>query len=181
MTLGAYPFVVPNVQTAGVNAAPVSNLQAQLDALDVVIMAAAAVGTGVIYDGSGNYGFVQSQASPNMTVKVDASTDSVIGTSYSCTSAATLTIGANSSGNPRFDFIVSDSGGSNYVVAGTAAPVPDFAPLTLNASGNLTQVVKAAIYVPNGAASITSDNIISKRMFIPLGVVNNMFLRAFVQ
>jgi len=166
MSLGAYPFVVPNAQTSGVNPAPLSNFQAQYDALDMVIMAAGSLATGVVYDGSGNYGAVRPQITPNMTIKVDASTDSIMGVQYTCAAASTLTIAGNVTGNPRFDLVVSDSGGANYVVAGTAAAVPDFPGLTLDGNGNLTQVVKAAIYVPNGVVSISSANIISHRIMI---------------
>lgn len=109
MSLGAYPFVVPNAMTAGVNPAPDSNLQAQYDALDLAIMAAATAGTGVKYDGSGNYGIVAAQSSPNMTVQVAASTDMVLAAEYACAAAASLSIAANTSGNPRFDLVVSDA------------------------------------------------------------------------
>lgn len=160
------PFYVPNVQAASDNAAPLANNQAELDAVDLQILSAAEVGTGVLFDGSGNYGAVTAQVSPNMTVQVASSTDLINGVARVVNTPSALTIVANSSGFPRFDLVVSDATAINFVIQGTPASVPDFPALTLDSNGLPTQVVKAAVWVINGATSIANTDIISKRMLL---------------
>jgi lysophospholipase L1-like esterase len=74
--------------------------------------------------------------------------------------AATVTPGAASGSNPRFDLIVASNAGVLSVVAGTAAAAPVFPTVPA------LSVVLAAVWIPTSATSITAANITDKRRMV---------------
>lgn len=77
-------------------------------------------------------------------------------------SGTTVTPGAAHATLNRFDLVTVNTAGVVSIVAGTAAATPVF-PTTTN-------VVLASVYIPATATSITSGNIIDKRVFRNLGL-----------
>lgn len=127
--------------------------QAEIDKVDLDILAAAHAGSGVL---SGCE--VTAQGVPDNTVAIAAGTVVVAGTQTTvgggalvCTPDAT---------NPRFYLIVSNNVGSISSVAGTPAAEPVFPAIPANS------VVLAAVYVPANDNTIESDHITDKRMML---------------
>lgn len=118
--------------------------QAEPDSADFLIISAGFARTGVL-SGCG----VTAQGSPDMTVAVAAGTVEIAGLSVAVT-GGNLTIGANATGNPRFDLITVNTSGTKAVVAGTAASTPVFPAIPAS------RVVLAAVYVPSGLSAVTS-------------------------
>jgi hypothetical protein len=146
------PFTIPNVLDAA------SPDQAQVDSQDWNILAAAAALTGV---SSGCT--VTSTGTGNGSVAVSAGVVRIAGRRAVVAASVALAIGANSSGNPRYDLITVDTSGTLIVTAGTAAAAPVFP--TIPAS----RTVLAAVRVPNGhttGTTIPTNTIIDKRVTI---------------
>jgi hypothetical protein len=148
---GAAYFTIPNQANATYSD------QSEPDKTDFDIVTAGVGRTGVR---SG--GVVAAQQTPDMTVKVTASTLEVGGIIVSTAAVSSLTIGVGDSTNPRFDLVVANLLGTVSVLAGTPAAGPVFPAL----GGN--QVVLAAIYVPANATTITNNQINDKRVMLAL-------------
>lgn len=141
---------IPNSATAGFSA------QAEPDALDFDIIQAGMNGTGVLSGCActpGNSGV-------NLSVAVASGNVVVAGTVVAVT-GATVTPGAASGSNPRFDLVVSNSSGTLSVIAGTAAANPVFP-----AAAPGTYAVLCAVWIPTSATSITASNISDKRQLV---------------
>lgn len=141
-------FSIPNLSEV-----PLVSNQSEPDARDFDAIAAG-FGGSVVSSGLA----VTAQTVPNMTVQVAAGIASSTGTVFAPGAVASLAIGANATGNPRFDLVVMNSAGTIAVRAGTAAANPIFPTLTAG------DVMLAAVWVPNGAASIANANIVDKRI-----------------
>lgn len=130
--------------------------QAEPDALDFDIIQAATNGTGVMS------GCACTPASSGSTLGVAVASGTVVvaGTVVAVT-GATVTPGAASGSNPRFDLVVSNSSGTLSVIAGTAAATPVFP-----AAAPATYAVLASVYIPTSATSITASNIVDKRQML---------------
>lgn len=130
--------------------------QAEPDALDFDILQAGLNGTGVMS------GCACTPASSGSTLGVAVASGTVVvaGTVVAVT-GATVTPGAASGSNPRFDLVVSNSSGTLSVIAGTAAATPVFP-----AAAPATYAVLAAVYIPTSATSITASNIVDKRQML---------------
>lgn len=146
---------IPNVQTASYA------YQSEVDTQDIAAWMAGIAGTGVTSGCA-----VTAQGTPNMTVAVALGTVLVAGAIGSVT-AGNQTIAAADSVNPRFDLIVVNSSGVVSVAQGTPAAHPSFPTIPANS------VVLAAIYVPANATTITTSQIIDKRVVVSAaGYVN---------
>lgn len=139
------------------NATAVFAAQAEPDALDFEIIQAGMNGTGVISGcacTAGNSGV-------DLSVAVASGSVVVAGTVVAVTSG-TVTPGAASGSNPRFDLVVVNSSGTKSVIAGTAAASPAFP-----AASAATYAVLAAVYIPTSATSITTvNNLTDKRQLL---------------
>lgn len=141
---------IPNAAVAGFAA------QAEPDSLDFDIIAAGMNGTGVLSGCActpGNSGV-------NLSVAVASGSVIVAGTVVAV-SGTTVTPGAASGSNPRFDLVVANSSGTVSVVAGTAAGNPVFP-----AAAPSTYAVLCAVWIPTSATSITSAHISDKRQLV---------------
>lgn len=139
---------IPNVQSASYA------YQAEVDTQDIASWMAGFAGTGVSTGCA-----VTAQGTPNMTVAVASGSVLVAGASASVT-GGNQTIAAADSANPRFDLIVSNSSGVVSVTQGTPAAHPVFPAIPASS------VVLAAIYVPANATTITTAQIVDKRVVI---------------
>jgi len=110
---------------------------------------------------------VLATGTPDMQVHVQVGqcrTDD--GTIVTKTSITDLTVGANSSGNPRKDIVVMNNSGTISIVQGTPAPeVGSPSPTPFPPDIPASSILLAQIYVANGATSITNSNISDKRVF----------------
>ena len=141
--------------------------QAQVDSVDLQMLAAAYNGNGII-KGVGSECAVTAQGSPNMTLAVAAGAIIASGTMVNVASG-NVTITTAHATNPRFDLVVVDNAGAKSVVAGTAAASPVFPAIPSNS------VVLAAIYVPANDTAIGSTQIIDKRLLInPYGTIQRL-------
>lgn len=145
------PFTIPNVAAAAFED------QADPDSRDFDILLGGSGLTGVVSGcavtstGAGNGSLTVAAGS----VRIDGRRVTVAG--------GTVAIGANSSGNPRFDLVTVDTAGTAAAVAGTAAAAPEFP--TIPAS----RVVLAAMYVPNGhttSTTIAANTLTDKRVIL---------------
>jgi hypothetical protein len=144
-------FTIPNAAVAW------NVIQSHFLSGDLQIISDGIAGVGVISGCA-----VSPQGTPNMTVAVASGSVRIGGSSVSVTSG-NVTITANSSGNPRLDLICVNASGTKSAQAGTAAAAPLY-PAIPGSS-----VVLAAVLVPTGAASITANNIVDKRVTVSSG------------
>lgn len=142
------PFTIPDVAAAW------NPIQAGVQSGDLQMMTDAIAGDGLVSGCA-----VTAQTVPDMTVAV-ASGNLRIGGSAVAVTSGNVTITANATGNPRLDLICVNSSGTKSAQAGTAAAAPKYP--TIPGSS----VVLAAVLVPTGATSITSDSIVDKRIDI---------------
>jgi hypothetical protein len=148
-------FTIPN--TSGSIEDPTGVFpQAQIDKVDVDILAAGAGGRSGVSSGCA----VTAQGSPNMTVAVASGTVVVAGTEVAVTSG-NVTVGAAHASLNRFDLITVNNSGTKACTAGTAASSPVFPAIPANS------VVLAAIYIPDADTAINSNQIIDKRITVP--------------
>lgn len=164
--MAAGPLTIPNT-ASGATAEQLA--QGAPDSLDYSILAYGDAGVGVITGC-----VVSAQSSPNATVQVSAGMVSVGNAGYAVGSVASLTIGANVSGNPRFDLVIYRVGVGVMVLAGTpgVAPYTAFPAITFT-----TDIALAAIYVANGFSTITNSEIISKQATVqpaPMGAAPSL-------
>jgi hypothetical protein len=141
-------FTLPNVSVAGFTD------QAEPDSVDIDILTAGHVGTGVASGCA-----VTAQGSPDMTVAVAVGTVMVAGNKASVT-GGNVTITAAHSTLPRKDIVVVDNAGNKSVSAGTAAAQP------LKPTIPPSSVVLAEIYVPAADTAINANQITDKRVFL---------------
>lgn len=157
-------FTIPNSGDAAIQ----DSKQAQVDAQDLTYLILALNGTGVVSGCA-----VTAQGSPDMTVAVAAGVIQSDGVEAAVT-AGNATIGTADSTNPRFDIVVSTSSGTKAVRAGTAAATPLFPALTAG------DVPLAAVYVPASDTTISSTQIVDKRVIVGMGAWGNSSVPAAV-
>ena len=93
----------------------------------------------------------------------------ILGTFGRVTSSKTITIPANSSGNPRVDLIVARlDTTANEISAGVKTGTPAVTPAapTLTRTSGIWEIALAQVAVANGASSITADLITDRRTLI---------------
>jgi len=177
--VGGAAFEIPNEANA-----PLNSDQAEIDAVDLKILASGSQRCGVV-DGCA----VTAQGTPDNTVAVAAGT-ALVPSASAGGGLGILPVGAGNKtiedmdANPRYDLITTFFFGSVllHVIKGTAAVEPEF-PITslYDTNGVFIMVPLAAVYVPGGtgAPTITQDNIIDKRMFLGAGSrTTTMFVAA---
>lgn len=155
------PFTIPNSVDAAFTA------QAEPDSRDFDIMTAAAAQTGVVTGCA-----VTTTAAGNGSVSVAAGTIRVAGRKITVATGTVGPLGANATGNPRFDLITVDTSGTKAVVAGTAAATPVFPAIPAS------RVVLAAVYVANGHTTTTTlaaNTITDKRVILIDAELENVF------
>lgn len=130
--------------------------QAQLDTIDLQILAAAIGGSTGVESGCA----VTAQGTPDMTVAV-ASGLVVVNYAEVLVSSGNVTITAAHSTLPRFDLIAVNSSGTKSAVAGTPAAAPVFPAIPANS------VIIAAVYVPAADTAINSNQIKDRRVTVP--------------
>lgn len=145
-------FLIPNRSAAAYAA------QSRVFAQDVMIIAAAQRGNGVIYAAGACQ--VTAQASPNMSVHV-AGCSIAIGGSTVSVSAADPSIAAANATNPRIDLVSVNSSGTVVVTTGTPAAEPE--PPTIPESGGAINTALAFVYVPAADTAINANQIVDKR------------------
>lgn len=152
-------FTIPNLSAASHDDQAFPN-QADIDALT------AGIGGNGVTSGC----TVTPQGSPNMTVHVAAGVLSV-GTSAVSVSAGDVTISAASS-NPRRDLVVSNLSGTLSVVAGTPVAVVPTDPTVVPVLPTLSSsnIALAAVDVPANTTTITSAEIVDKRVLLSSGI-----------
>lgn len=128
--------------------------QAQIDQVDIDIIATGARGDGVVSGCA-----VTAQGSPDMTVAVASGRIAVAGVGLDVASG-NVTIGAAHSTYPRFDLVVVSDAALKSVVAGTAQTGPVFPAVPASS------VALAAVYVPAGVTSIGATYIVDKRFTV---------------
>jgi hypothetical protein len=153
------PFTIPNLGAASHDDQAFPN-QADIDALT------AGIGGNGVTSGC----TVTPQGSPNMTVHVAAGVLSV-GTSAVSVSAGDVTITAASS-NPRRDLVVSNLSGTLSVVAGTPVAIVPTDPTVVPVLPTLSSsnIALAAVDVPGNTTTITSAEIVDKRVLLSSGI-----------
>lgn len=142
------PFTIPD-STESAAAAQSTWYQSDIDAL------VAGIGGDGVLSGCA----VSAQGSPNMTVAVALGSVIIGGTSASVT-AGNLTIGAAHATLPRIDLITATSSGVKAVTTGTPAANPNVPAIPA------ASVLLAMVYVPGAATSITSAQIVDKRVVV---------------
>lgn len=157
-------WTIPNSGDAAI----ADSKQAQIDAQDLAYLILGLNGTGVVSGCA-----VTPQGSPDMTVAVAAGVIQSDGVEAAVT-AGNATIGTADSTNPRFDIVVATSAGSKAVRAGTAAATPTFPALTAG------DVPLAAVFVPASDTTISSTQIVDKRVVIGPGAWANSSVPAAV-
>jgi hypothetical protein len=144
------PFTVPNAVDA-----PTYPQQARLDSRDLDILAAADAQTGVLSGCA-----VTAQGTPNMTVAVAVGIVTIAGALIAVTAANSGTFSAANATNPRVDLLTVDAAGVLQIVTGTAAATPTIP--TIPAA----RVALARIDIPANATTITTGQIVDKRVFL---------------
>lgn len=147
------PFTIPNASVAGFPD------QAEPDSVDIDILTAGHVGSGVISGCA-----VTAQGSPDMTVAVAVGTVMVADVPAAA-SAGNVTITAAHGSLPRKDIIVVSNAGVKSCTAGTAAAQP------LKPAIPASSVVLAEVYVPAADTAINANQITDKRVFITIPVL----------
>jgi hypothetical protein len=127
---------------------------------DFEILAAGVSGTDCVLVGC----TVTAQGSPDMTVAVAKGAVLTNGVLKPVT-AGNATITTANGTNPRIDAVVVDSSGAKAVRAGTAAAAPKPPTRTAN------DVVLAYVYVPANDTTISSDQIVDKRVLRTVGPI----------
>lgn len=129
-------------------------IQAAPDARDFDVFAAAHLGYAVAS------GCVCTPASSGSTLGVAVASGSVyVGSKTAvAVTGATVTPGAASGSNPRIDLVVVDNTGALSITAGTAAAQPELPAIPAS------RTVLAAVLIPTSATSITSGNLVDKRV-----------------
>lgn len=152
-------FTIPNLGAASHDDQAFPN-QADIDALT------AGIGGNGVTSGC----LVTPQGSPNMTVHV-ASGILTTGTSAVSVSAGDVTITAAAS-NPRRDLVVSNLSGTLSVIAGTPVAVVPSDPTVVPVLPTLpsTNIALAAVDVPANTTTITSAEIVDKRVLLSSGI-----------
>ena len=145
-------FSIPNESDAG------NARQAQVDAIDLAILARAISGHGVLEGLE-----VTERATPDMNVVVDEGCAIYAGEAFSDAGSAALAIGAADATYGRFDLIELDPDTGLNVIAGTAGASPVFPAIGAD------DVILAAVYVGAGVTEITTADIIDKRGFVQRG------------
>lgn len=161
------PFTIPNVEST-----PSFNGQANTDATDIAIMAAAANGTGVI---SGC--LVSSPTTAGMAVNVAAGSVCVQGVIYNPTAVTNLAV-TSASSTDRRDLVVYTVGTGYQVLAGTPTgtsganyPVKPGVGIAGGFFNPLTMVALGEVYVASTTTAITTGgNIIDKTLTYQPGV-----------
>jgi hypothetical protein len=146
-------FTIPNTSVAAFAD------QAEPDSVDIDILAAGHVGTGVVSGCA-----VTAQGSPDMTVAVAAGTVLVDGVP-AAVSSGNVTITAAHATLPRKDIIVASNAGVKSCTAGTAAAQP------LKPAIPANSVVLAEVYVPALDTAINANQITDKRVLIAVPVI----------
>lgn len=141
-------FTIPDKGTAQ------NDLQSILFSGDLDIVTAGIDAVDCVLSG----GAVTAQGSPNMTVAVAKAAVMTNGVLKAVAANASVTISAANATFPRLDLVVIDSTGAIQVRAGTAAANPKPPARTAN------DVVLAIVYVPANDTTISSDQIVDKRM-----------------
>ncbi len=144
------PFTVPNAVDA-----PTYPQQARLDSRDLDILTAGDAQTGALTGCA-----VTAQGSPNMTVAVAVGTVMIAGALIAVTAANSGTFTAANATNPRIDLVTIDTAGAIQIVTGTAAATPAIP--TIPAS----RMVLARVDIPANATTITTGQIVDKRVFL---------------
>lgn len=127
------------------------------------------IGSGVRYGSAGEDLAVTADSS-GLNVKVQTGVGFVRGTFYKNDAIKTLTIAAGNS-NPRIDAVVlrlvygSTNSITLAVIQGTPAASPS-APTIASSETGTTEFLLAHINVPASAATITSGNVLDKRVFL---------------
>lgn len=108
-------------------------------------------------------GGVTTAAVGTRTVSVSAIDCMIAGIWHTTSSPTTVSLAANTSGNPRMDIIVAEADWSTNTVTikavqGTPSPSP-VRPVLALGGGSLWQMQLARIIVPNGASTITAGQI----------------------
>ena len=141
-------YAIPNLADA-------SNAdQAELDSVDIDILVQGLQGDGVVSGCA-----VTAQGTPDMTVAVAGGTIRISGTAATVT-AGNVTITAANASFARFDLVVSNSTGVLSATAGVAAANPVFPEVPASS------VALAAVHVPAADTTISSGQIIDKRVVI---------------
>lgn len=154
---------LPNDTSAPVNAANFE-AQAEPDSVDFAILVSAMSGT-LVRDSGGSTD-LQLTSTGTLGIQVNKGTYLIGGVIYSLATAWTSTISSGDGSNPRFDLVVIDSTQTPSVVAGSPNANPCLPVPSQDSNNVLTQLVVGAIWVPTGASSITSSNVLNKRIFI---------------
>jgi len=141
------PFTIPD-KGEGQN-----DIQSILFQQDLEILAAGVSGVDCVLSGCA----VTAQGSPDMTVAVAKGAVLSNGLLKPVT-AGNVTVGTANATNPRIDAIVVDSSGAKQCRAGTAAAAPKPPDRSTN------DVVIAYVYVPANDTTISSDQIVDKRV-----------------
>lgn len=145
--------------------------QAQLDSVDLEALRAGIRGNGVTTGCA-----VTSTGTGNGSVAVAAGQIRINDQLYTTSAVATLAIGANATGNTRYDLITAPSTGTPVVTAGTAAASPVFPAIPASS------VVLAVVRVPNGhttGTTIPANTIIDKRVDVPATMAGPTDLSAY--
>lgn len=146
-------FTIPNTSVAGFSD------QAEPDAVDIDILTAGHVGTGVI---SGC--LVTAQGVQDMTVAVAIGTV-IVADVPAAVAAGNVTITAAHASLPRKDIVVASNAGVKSAVAGTAAAQP------LKPAIPANSVVLAEVYVPALDTAIAPNQITDKRVILTIPVL----------
>jgi len=141
-------FTLPNTSVAGFPD------QAEPDSVDIDILTAGHVGTGVISGCA-----VTAQGSPDMTVAVALGTV-MVSDAPATVSAGNVTITTAHATLPRKDLIVVSNAGVKSATAGTAASQP------LKPAIPANSVVIAEVYVPAADTAINTNQITDKRVLL---------------
>lgn len=146
-------YTIPNLPASPT---AMQTAQSELYSADLDVMNASELGTGVVTGCAvtGNSNLV-----PSVAYGVVRSNGQQI-----VVAAGTVTITTADATNPRIDLIVVSSAGTKTVRTGTAAAAPVMASLTAG------DVVLAQVYVPATATSLTTSNIVDKRMMLAYGL-----------
>lgn len=131
-------------------------LQSEPDSVDFEIISAAHNGYGV----ASGCACTPGNSGVNLSVAVASGSVHVGSVTAVAVTGATVTPGAASGANPRFDLVVADNAGALSVVAGTAAAAPVFPAIPAS------RTVLCAVWIPTSATSITAANIVDKRQMV---------------
>lgn len=144
------PFTIPNLATAAFAD------QAQVDAVDLLILA-----YGTKQDGVVSGGAVTSTGAANGSLSVAVGQVRIADRLYTLTATTPLAVTANATGNTRYDLVTVTATGTPVVTAGTASATPVF---PVPPAGS---VVLAAVRVATGhttGTTIAANTIVDKRL-----------------